>query len=182
MWPILAARDTLLVIGALLVLIMTSARLVQPAWWQSRGVRGARFAAFGVMLAGIALWAVGRGLGRLPLVHFGAGVAYVGVIVLTPAAIVLPFAAVLDRFLLRLLARASLEPAPALALPPDGTRRDGNLTRRAFIHAGSASLPAMAALIARAGSSHRASRRASRSSRWRTRACIPISTVFASSS
>ena len=151
MWPIIAARDTLIVIGMLLVVVMTSARLIQPAWWQSRALRGATFAAFGAMLAGIALLAVGRGLGRLPLVHFGAAVAYVGVIVLAPAAIVLPFAAVLDRLLIRFLARASLEPAPALALPPAGAEQDGNLTRRAFIRAGSASLPAMAALTSASG-------------------------------
>jgi predicted MPP superfamily phosphohydrolase len=145
MWPIVGARDTLLVIGALLVVVMTSARLVQPSWWESRAVRSGTVAAFAAMLAGVAIWAAGRGMHRLPLVHFGAGVAYVGIIVLAPAAIVLPFAAALDRLLVRVLARASLAAAPAVAGPPAPSDR-GNLSRRAFIRAGSATLPAMAAL------------------------------------
>ena len=136
---------------------MTALRLVQPAWWQSRAVRTATFLAFGVLLGGLALWAFGTQVKNIPAIRLGAGVSYSGVLVLAPGVVVLPFAALLDRVLIRFLARPLVSPAPALvsAATPAGVdeppRPAFALSRRAVIRAGTASLPAMAAMTGASG-------------------------------
>jgi len=140
MWPVYPAKETLFAIGLLAVLVMTSVRLIQPAWWSSRPVRFAIFAAFAAMLGGVALWSIGSALGRVELVLHGTRMAYVGVLVLGPAALVLPLSALVDRILVRVTEpRQPVLAAPVLARSPA-------LSRRAFIHAGTASLPALAAV------------------------------------
>ncbi len=147
MWPVFPAHDALLAIGALFIVVMTTLRLLQPAWWQSRAVRIATFLAFGGLLGGLALWAFGSQVQNVPAIRMGAAITYVGVLVLAPGVIVLPFAAVLDRVLLRFLVRRP-EAAPVLAPVPAPTF---SLSRRAVIRAGTASLPAMAAMTGASG-------------------------------
>lgn len=148
MWPVFPERDTLLAVGALFLVVMTALRLVQPEWWQSRAVRTGTFLAFSGLLAGLALWAVGAHVHHVPSIRIGAGITYAGVLVLAPGAVVLPFAAALDRLLLRYVApSAALDSSPLSApvSPPLA------LSRRAVIRAGTASLPAMAAMTGASG-------------------------------
>ena len=64
MWPVFPLSQTLTIVAVLFVVALTSARLLQPHWWQSRAVRLVTFAALPVMLAGVAVWAIGAALGR----------------------------------------------------------------------------------------------------------------------
>lgn len=117
MWPVFPALDTQKVAAVLFVIAMTSARLLQPAFWQMRPVRVVVFAAFGEMLAGLAVWAAGRSLDHLPTVHAGAGLTYSAILITAPAILVLPVTALTDRLLSRLLLRSPAPaPAPASAL------------------------------------------------------------------
>ena len=154
MWPVYPVDTTLLAIGAILFLVMISVRLLQPAWWRSTPVRIAIFAAFASMLFGVALWSIGSARAHVPSILLGTRIAYTGVLVLAPAALSLPLAAVLDHLLLRLLARApaplvSELPLPASLIPRSS--RSLNLSRRSFIHASSASLPALGAIAGARG-------------------------------
>jgi predicted MPP superfamily phosphohydrolase len=150
MWPVFPEHETLLVVGALLVVVMTTLRLIQPAWWQSRAVRTATFLAFGGLLAGLAIWAFGTQMENVAAIRLGAGIAYVGVLVLAPAVVVLPLAALLDRALMRIFARAVVAPSPLLE-PVAAASPAFSLSRRAVIRAGTASLPAMAAMTGASG-------------------------------
>ena len=100
MWPILPPREALLIVGAMFIAVITSARLIQPQWWQTRAVRVATFLSFAGMLTGLAIWAAGLGLGRWPYVTTGAGLTYIGILVLAPAALAMPLSALLDRSLM----------------------------------------------------------------------------------
>src|SRR5262245_35440761 len=97
MWPVFPLPLTFSLAGALFVIVLVSMRWVQPEWWQSRAARGLVLAAFGAIFVGVAIWGSGRGLGQLALVHAGAGLAYVGVLIVFPATLVMPFAAAIDR-------------------------------------------------------------------------------------
>lgn len=155
MWPVFPALDTLKVAAVLFVIAMTSARLLQPAFWRTRPVRLAVFAAFGAMLAGLAVWATGRSFDHLPTVHAGAGLTYAAILVTAPAILVLPVTALTDRVLSRLLLRA---PAPARASsPPTGASTSAPaaprraLSRRSLLRASTLSIPAMAAMTGASG-------------------------------
>ena len=138
MWPVFPASLTLVVIGAMLLLVLSAMRVVQPEWWSSRPARALVLAAFGGMLFGLTLWGAGRAIDSLRLVHAGAGIAYVGVLVVLPAAVVMPAAALLDRVL--------VPPANAPAWRRKLSAPRTEVSRRALIRFGSASLPAMAAI------------------------------------
>lgn len=149
MWPIIPPREALLVVGAMFIVVMTSARLIQPQWWQSRAVRVATFLAFAGMLTGLAIWAAGLSLGRWPYVTTGAGLTYIGILVLAPAALVMPLSALLDRGLTRAT-------RPAGPLAPGGefdasAPAKPRISRRGMIRAGAASLPAIAAATGASG-------------------------------
>jgi uncharacterized protein len=139
----------LLIVSAMFVVVMTSARLLQPAWWRARAVRVLVLLSFAWMLAGLAIWALGLHLARWPYVTTGAGVTYVGILVLGPAAIVLPLSALLDRglmFATRPRGPSALETgfdAPAF---PRKT-----ISRRGMIRAGAAALPSLAAATGASG-------------------------------
>lgn len=145
MWPVFPARETLLVAFVLLVVVMTTLRLIQPAWWRSRAVRTATFVAFGGILGGVAMWAVGTHVHSVPAIRTGAAIAYMGVLVVAPGVVVLPFAAALDRVLLRVVA------APAAVSIAEAPRPAVAVSRRAVIRAGTASLPVMAAMTGASG-------------------------------
>jgi predicted MPP superfamily phosphohydrolase len=148
MWPVFPGELTLAVMGVMLVLVLFAMRIVQPEWWGSRAARLGVLIAFGGMLIGITLWGAGRSLEHLALVHVGAGIAYVGVLVLLPAAIVMPAAAGLDRVLLFATTRRPTPPPPAVTTA--STKRV-KVTRRALIRFGSVSIPAMAAMTGASG-------------------------------
>ncbi|MDF2693291.1 MAG: metallophosphoesterase [Labilithrix sp.] len=143
MWPIFPGSLTVMVIGAMLVLVLLAMRIVQPAWWSARPARVGVLVAFGGMLVGVALWGAGRSLDDLRLVHTGAGIAYVGVLVILPAAIVMPVAALIDRVLVRVTHPAVVTSLPS---PPAQTTPRLEMSRRTLIRLGSTSLPAMAAM------------------------------------
>ena len=176
MWPILPPREALLIVGAMFIVVMTSARLIQPQWWQSRAVRAATFLSFAGMLTGLAIWAAGISLGRWPYVTTGAGLTYIGILVLAPAVLVLPLSALLDRGLMRATRpRGPLAPggefttfprfarSARVVRPPASLRSAGGLefdasatvrpriSRRGMIRAGAASLPAIAAATGASG-------------------------------
>lgn len=149
MVPVLAAKYTLALVTLLLVVVLVSARFLQPEYWRSRYVRATTFVAFGGMFGGLALWSLGALGGSVAAVYAGAGLAYTGLLVLTPAVVVLPFTALADRGLMRLV------PAPKRAAPvaepleeePPATK----LSRRALIRFGGASLPSFAAATGASG-------------------------------
>lgn len=149
MVPVLAARYTLALVTLLLVVVLVSARFLQPDYWRYRHVRAATFAAFGGMFAGIVLWVLGALAGSVAAVHVGAGLAYTGVLVLTPAVVVLPFSALADRGLMWLV------PTPKRAAPIPELEEDAppaaKLSRRALIRFGGASLPTFAAATGASG-------------------------------
>jgi predicted MPP superfamily phosphohydrolase len=153
MWPAFPEQDALLAAGALFVVVMTTLRLLQPEWWESRAVRTATFLSFGALLGGLALWAVGTQMQSVAAIRAGAGLSYAGVLVLAPGVVVLPFAALLDRVLIRLLARPLAAPSPALEPVSETPRSSPSLTlsRRSVIRAGAMSLPAAAAMTGATG-------------------------------
>jgi predicted MPP superfamily phosphohydrolase len=138
MWPVVPAHETLVVIGIMILVLTIAARLLQPAWWRSRAVRVATFAAFGAMVAGVALWQIGHAVGNLGAVHAGAGMAYVGILVLAPAVVVMPVAAVVDRGVMKVV-DAGMAP------------REGRVSRRGLLRAIPAALPAAAAISGASG-------------------------------
>ena len=135
MWPVIPPSTILPIVAAMAACVALSIFVVQPAWGRSRAVRRAVLLAFSVVLAGAGLWALGRAVGDLRVVHLGAGITYAAVLVLGPAAFSTPVAALGNRLLLRVA-------APAQATGRTGTR----ITRRALIDFGGAALPAIAAL------------------------------------
>jgi len=149
MWPILPPREALLIVGAMFIAVMTSARLIQPQWWQTRAVRVATFLSFAGMLTGLAIWAAGISLGRWPYVTCGAGMTYIGILVLAPAALVMPLSAVLDRGLVfALRPRGLLAPGGDFDASAASKRR---ISRRGMMRAGAASIPAIAAATGASG-------------------------------
>lgn len=138
MWPVFPATKTLAVVVVMLAVVLVSLCVVQPDLWRSRAVRRGTIAVFGAMFAGLALWGVGRLTGQLRVVHFGAGVAYAGILVLAPAAAVLPFAAAFDRAVLRA--------APAPAPTPSDTPKPAGLSRRSVLRFATGGIPAVAAI------------------------------------
>lgn len=52
MFPVLPARESLLIIGLMFVVVMTSIGVIQPAWGKARAVRLLVFLAFAGMLGG----------------------------------------------------------------------------------------------------------------------------------
>lgn len=141
MLPIVSWQASLLLLVIMFLFAMVAARVVQPAWWQSRPVRiGIFLATFGI-LAGISIYAVGHATHNHAWVLSGCGLAYSGILVLGPAAIVAPVGAGVDRALSRLLLRRRAA-APAEGPAPEKT----NLSRRALIRAGGGALPALGAL------------------------------------
>jgi uncharacterized protein len=137
MVPVLPASITAVIVLSMLALVLVAARVVQPAWWTSRALRVGIFLTFAAMFVGLGLWSVGRYGGELGSVRAGAGIAYVGVLTLFPAAALMPLSALVDR---RLTAER------ARSLP--GTR---SFSRRAMIRFGAGSLPAAAAITAGSG-------------------------------
>lgn len=142
MVPVLAAKYTLVLVTLLLVVVLVSAKLLQPDYWRSRGTT---FVAFGGMFGGLALWAFGAVVHSVAAVYAGAGLAYTGVLVLTPAVVVLPFSALADRGLMWLV------PAPKPAPPVEEEAPAAKLSRRALIRFGGASLPSFAAAAGASG-------------------------------
>ncbi len=145
MCAVIPAKTTLLVILAMLGFVLVALRVVQPAWWRARPARAAVVVAFGAMLVGIGIWAFGRGVDNLAIVEAGAGLAYVGVLVLAPAAFVMPVSAAIDRVL-----GAAVEEKKTAQPEPD-EKTAVQISRRALIRYGSASLPAMAAMTGASG-------------------------------
>lgn len=163
MWPVIPAREAFVIVGVMFIVVMTSSRLLQPEWWKARAVRATVFVAFAGMISGLALWTIGNRVEHFSLVLAGAGITYVGILVLAPAALVLPFSALLDRGLMfATRPRGPLAPggdfdASALAsLPGTGPRvtpvppRPG-VSRRGLIRAGAAAIPALAAASGASG-------------------------------
>jgi uncharacterized protein len=153
MWPVIPPREALVIIGLMFIAVMTSARLIQPEWWKTRAVRAFVFLAFAGMMSGLALWAIGNHVGRFSLVLTGAGITYIGILVLAPAALVLPLSAVLDRGLM-------FAARPRGPLAPGGdfdanaaakVRTSKSVSRRGLIRAGAAALPALAAATGASG-------------------------------
>lgn len=143
MWPVFPASTTLTIVLAMLAAVLAAIFVVQPAWGRSRPVRIAVLVAFAGIFFAAAIWGVGRGIADLRVVHLGAGITYAGVVVLGPAAFAAPIAAGTSRLLVRVAAPTKRE-----TVVDDGDKR---VTRRALIHFGSASLPAMAALSGASG-------------------------------
>jgi uncharacterized protein len=137
MWPVFPVSLTLAVMGAMFLLVFVAMRFVQPAWWRSRVARLLVLSTFAAMLVGVGLWSGGLVTSELRLVHLGAGVAYVGVLSLLPAAVMAPLAAGIDR-LVCAFGRRTGEPPIA---PP----AVGRVTRRSLLRLSAASLPALAA-------------------------------------
>lgn len=148
MWLLLPPRDTLFVVGAMSVVVMTSVRLIQPEWWKARVVRGSVFVAFGGLLSGVALWTVGHHTNNFPFIFAGAAIAYVGILVLAPAVLVLPLSAALDRGLVY-VTRPRVAPRDLPLGRETAPRR--SLSRRGLLRAGAASLPAIAAAAGASG-------------------------------
>lgn len=142
--PFVPERLAVVLIALMLGLFLVAARAVQPAWWSSRAVRVGLFVAFGGMLAGLGLWALGRGLGDLRTLYVGAGIAYGGLLVFFPAAVLAPVAAGLDRVL---LGKASA------AAPAHGRSASTKamISRRDLGRFGAGSLPAAAAVVSGSG-------------------------------
>jgi uncharacterized protein len=157
MFPVIPAQEALLIVGSMLIVVMTSSRLIQPEWWKARAVRAIVLVAFAGMFAGLGLWTVGNRLERFPLVLAGAGITYVGILVLAPAVLVLPLTAVVDRGLMfATRPRGPLAPggafdASARASKSTSTRTGLRLSRRGVIRAGAAALPVMAAATGASG-------------------------------
>jgi len=160
MWPVLPAREAFVIVGLMFIVVMTSSRLLQPEWWKARAVRATVFVAFSGMIAGLALWTIGNRVGHFSLVLTGAGITYVGILVLAPAALVLPFSALLDRGLMfATRPRGPLAPggdfdASAFASPTTSRtagRPRSSVSRRGLIRAGAAALPAIAAVTGASG-------------------------------
>lgn len=140
MWPVFPAATTLPIVLGMLVLVLAAIFVVQPAWGRARAVRAGVLAVFGGIAVGALLWGAGRALGDLRVVHLGAGITYAGILVFAPAALTMPIAAASSRLLVRAAAPRSRD-------SDDGPR----VTRRALIHFGTASLPAVAALSGASG-------------------------------
>ena len=162
MWPVIPARAAFVLVGLMFIVVMTSSRLLQPEWWKARAVRAAVFVAFAGMMAGLALWTIGNRLEHFSLVLAGAGITYVGLLVLTPAVLVLPFSALLDRGLMfATRPRGPLAPggdfdASPITSPSDDASRAASrarrgVSRRGLIRAGAAALPALAAATGASG-------------------------------
>ncbi|MDB4943623.1 MAG: metallophosphoesterase [Labilithrix sp.] len=143
MFPIIPLRTTAFLASAMFLVVMFSVRLVQPAFWRSPYVKVLVVAVFGTLALGLGLWATGEHLQRWPMVTDGAGLTYVGMLSLAPAACVTPISAALDRGLMRLTRPAG--PAPASGAPSRG------ISRRGLIRAGAAALPTMAAATGASG-------------------------------
>ncbi len=129
MWPVIPAPLTAGAIVVAFALAVLATRVVQPAWWRART---AVFGVFGVMVAAYLLWGIGAFVGSDAIVRMGAGVTYCLVLVVLPAAVVLPFAALIDRALARRSSAA-------------GRTDEKVISRRALLRFGTASLPALAA-------------------------------------
>jgi len=149
MFPVLPARESLLIIGLMFVAVATSMGIIQPAWGKARAVRVLVFLAFAGMLGGIAVWRAGRQLERWPLVLTGAGITYIGILVLAPAALVMPLGAGIDRGMMFLTRPRGPKSEPPTAVSTSASKR--RVTRRGIIRAGAASLPLMAAATGASG-------------------------------
>ncbi len=149
MWPAFPPSLVIILVAAMLVLVLFAMRIVQPVWWRSRPARALVFFAFGALLFGLTLWGAGRSLESLWMVHAGAGIAQGGVLVLLPAAVVAPVAALFDRVLFAVPALAAATDGPPANAPARRRKLSATrvkVSRRALIRFGSASLPAMAAM------------------------------------
>ena len=161
MWPVIPPRDAFLIVALMFVVAMVSVRVLQPAWGRSRFVQAFVLVAFGGMLSGLALWKLGQRFERFSFVLQGAGITYIGILVLAPAALVLPLSALLDRGLVHARrARATFAPASPLPAATSVTsvtrvaarpRASPRVSRRGLLRAGAASLPALAAATGASG-------------------------------
>lgn len=140
MLPIVPWHVSLVVLAFVLALAMLATRVIQPAWWRSRPVRIAIFLATSGTLAGIAIWAIGHQIGDRAMVLSGCGLAYIGLLVVGPAAVMMPLGAVVDRGLSRALSRDPKYPGSSVGASPQKS-----VSRRAIIRAGGAALPALGA-------------------------------------
>ncbi|MBS2015548.1 MAG: metallophosphoesterase [Deltaproteobacteria bacterium] len=140
MLPILSWSSSVLALGGVFALVLFSTKILQPAWWRSAPVRIAIFLAMLGVLTGLTTWLVGQRIGSHSLVLSGCGLSYVGLLVLGPAAVMMPLGAVIDRGLARLV--LSRRSSIAGDRPPDPS---AGLGRRALIRAGGATLPALGA-------------------------------------
>ena len=132
MFPIVPPHAAAVVIAAMFVLVMLATRVIQPAWWKARVVRWAVFLSFTALASGVALWLYGRATHQWPHVTDGAGIAYVGIIALAPAAIVAPVSAIMDRLLAR--------PSKKVVDAPSGKR----VSRRGLLRGCVSALPLVA--------------------------------------
>lgn len=160
MWPVFSSAATAIALLVIFAVVLFAARVVQPAWWRTRAVRIAVFIAFGAMVAGLAVWRVGSATDTVWLERFGCTVAYVGVLVLGPAAAAAPLGAGLDRTLAWATGAGASREVDAAGAPPDadaaGAPREvaasrARLSRRGLIRAGGASLPALGAVVGASG-------------------------------
>jgi predicted MPP superfamily phosphohydrolase len=101
--------------------------VLQPVWGRARGVRLVVLLISGVLVSGFALWALGAE-------RLGAGIVYGGILVLAPAALVTPIAAVMNRVAIR------------VAVPRSEPTEETRITRRALIHSATAAIPVLAAV------------------------------------
>ena len=129
-WPVFPASQVAPVVLALLGAFAYTIFVVQPAWGRAPGVRWLAGALAGWFLLGFGVWLLGPP-------ERGAAIVYSGILVLAPAAIVAPVAALMNRVALRVA-------APAAAGAP-------RITRRALLHTATAAIPAMAAVPGASG-------------------------------
>lgn len=117
---------TLFVIAFMAGLVFFSLRFAQPAWWKHWRVAALFFA---VLLGGVAIWLCGYS-------WEGCAVAYTGILVFFPVAIMLPAVAVVDRVLEKRSGRRA----------PSGAGAGPTFSRRALL-----SLPVGAAVTSASG-------------------------------
>jgi predicted MPP superfamily phosphohydrolase len=144
MTPVFRGYLTFFVLLVALALVLLAVRVIQPAWFRSRIGRGLLAVGFGGTLLGMVIWQAGRLAGALAVTRVGAGATYVGLLMLLPAALVMPFAAAADRAGMFLLKRRTTPAPPA---PAD----DRLLSRRSVLRLGTAALPAAAAATGASG-------------------------------
>lgn len=123
MWPVFPPSQVGPIVLGMIASVAFSIFVAQPQWGRTRAVR---------VLAGIfvAWFALGFATWTFGPPERGAGIVYSGILVLAPAAFIMPIAALMNRGAMRVVASGSNEK---------------RITRRALIHTATAAIPAIAA-------------------------------------
>lgn len=123
MWPVFPPSQVAPIVLAMIASVAFSIFVAQPRWGRARAVR---------VLAGlfVAWFAIGFATWTMGTPERGAGIVYSGILVLAPAAFIMPVAASMNRGAMRVAASGPNE---------------NRITRRALIHSATAAIPAIAA-------------------------------------